>query len=515
MNTKHAGFCIAELTGVIALIAIFTGLGSLVISSVNSASLATRLELQGRMLNSSVAVYLANGGNLDQSATVEDVITKLKTVASRASAPAIAGLRGTMIDARTQYVFQTPAQAATDELRLLWNPADRKFRLATEGGAGIRGVALTSSAAPIVATPGERATALHYATSDTWVWDYTDNPPATATIGLPNGGLGPISGYQNHAGPEQQTLLPPLITPSGEFHEHHEFPLPVQLVERNAPGVSRLLYTLDGNLWSEYSGGSIPVTNGVTVEAISISRLPEEWRDSASSRRTFRAYGYVESGRAESHAVSIQLNAGGSSLLTVPALSRSAVATPESFNSSNQLANISLHAPLMLALSAGEAGLAAGTTFAASDVDGRPGSRQSYAEAVTTNLSVILLPALFTELGRVEAQSITTRATVTGDGEHSSHHSSTTLTNLRVVLLGTEIIHLPELVIEGTEAVAVDSGAVGVRLILNRTAASAPDSDSAWVSVDGVVLELSILGRLQGSIVISHAEAGLEMSRSL
>ncbi|MCB1095492.1 MAG: choice-of-anchor K domain-containing protein [Verrucomicrobiae bacterium] len=289
INHKHttSGFSMIELTVAIVVIAIVASIGINALTSLKDGTRLTKLEKDIKTLNSAVNVYRASGGSLTGVVMPQDVINKMKTAASDATAGTVVALRGSFVDARIRAVMAEDADS--DLMRAVWNASTQKFELSSTG-VGVKEFSLD---APLVATVKEdRNTAVAYGTEDKWVWDYTD---VVATRTGPNTEIvttNVLPDVPTSAGGTSVIALPvpEFSIPSGSYPAA-SFPMLVQLtVPSTYSGAGQIFYQVNGGSWNVYHGGlQLPISPSTTVSAYFASNDPDYYRDSAQNGETYLA----------------------------------------------------------------------------------------------------------------------------------------------------------------------------------------------------------------------------------
>jgi type II secretory pathway pseudopilin PulG len=186
-----------ELLVVIAAISALGMMTYVSSSNVKQSSEEAKLESDVATLNRAIDLYRASGGTIAADATADQVIAKLKTRASSASAAETIGAKGGFLDIRTEAVWQSSPESSTSQLRALWNPSTMTFTTARSSAvAGIKEFRINNDLADATITTETRTPTLKGATSSKWVWDYSTAVAATATpgsnpgVGITGGALG-------------------------------------------------------------------------------------------------------------------------------------------------------------------------------------------------------------------------------------------------------------------------------------------------------------------------------------
>lgn len=257
-------FTLVEILVILTVASVLATAGYVAVQNAREASDRGKLENDVAAVNRAVQVYLAEGGDLSQAATPAAVVEKLKTRVATNLAASHPGLRGSMADSRLGVVEQTDAEAATPQARARWNSATRRFEIFTDGPRGVKYFVLDDTLAGSTAVEN-RTASLPLASTEKWVWDYTDFEP------------GPPAGA---APPATSPLDPPSFTPAGGPQALASFDIGVAINNPNSANVSRVLYSVSGGPWSAYGGQTITVKPDESVRAYAASTVPETHHDS-------------------------------------------------------------------------------------------------------------------------------------------------------------------------------------------------------------------------------------------
>lgn len=298
-QSPYRAFSLLEILIVVSAVAI---LGAVAVSQmgsrVQSGSRNAKLQSDLATINSSVATYLAFGGNLDEANSAEEVLTRLKTRASDRSAALMPGATGSFVDQRVEVVMQTEEEAASDLPRAYWNAHSQKFEMATEGGPGIKEFRINPALAGQEPSTEDRGRLMQYASEDTWIWDYQDrtaDPPPGPTV-IPTTSAPPSSPPPSSPpppavppGPGLNLLAPPGFSIAGGSYPVGDFDLSLLLLDPNPAGAANLVYSLNYAGWQDFTGAPISVSPDTTVQAQSLPVNPTEWQSSGIARQTYAA----------------------------------------------------------------------------------------------------------------------------------------------------------------------------------------------------------------------------------
>ena len=183
-RNREAGMSFIQMIATVAVIGIFSGLAAWKMSDVKDTAQEQKLGTQVASLNAAVKLYLSSGGSLENVSGAQQVVDKMKSMASNADK--IAGFTGTLIDPRLKAVEQSDEEAAVSgELRVFWDDANQLFIIADSGQAGIKAFEIDSTETPQTIQVEERETQFELsatdATSGAWVWDFDGSTSSSAS----------------------------------------------------------------------------------------------------------------------------------------------------------------------------------------------------------------------------------------------------------------------------------------------------------------------------------------------
>ena len=278
-----------SLISALVTTAILAIVGSIAVNTFRGATEAVtgkKLETDIAALNSAVRVYEANGGKivLEENIAAKDIpkaiIDQLKTKAAAAQHARVVGLRETMADPRLVAVVQSTEEALTGQARAVWNPQKRRFEISHSGGLGIKKLVLDDSIAAAPAGEASRETAVKYADTSSWVWNYVDRdvPASVAPLDYTAEVTPPTFGAPQNANTDQ--LSSPLFSLPGGTYTLTDFPIALSLTNPNPAGSSNLLYSVDGGDWLQYVGTPINTAPLSTVIAFAATLDPDAWSNS-------------------------------------------------------------------------------------------------------------------------------------------------------------------------------------------------------------------------------------------
>lgn len=143
-------------------LAIFSTVGAFGVyaaTSMRSSSENVKLMRDVAVLNKALRQYEVFGGALTGLTDPQVVINKMKTKLSGDNKKQMAGLRGSVVDARLKIQLQTTAEAATTEQRARYVAGTRQLKIVSSGSIGIKRFLLDESlaATDLGPRPGLRA----------------------------------------------------------------------------------------------------------------------------------------------------------------------------------------------------------------------------------------------------------------------------------------------------------------------------------------------------------------------
>ncbi|HEX2747978.1 MAG TPA: choice-of-anchor K domain-containing protein [Verrucomicrobiales bacterium] len=270
------GFSLLELLMVVAVISSVVAVGIFMVSGVTQSIKASKLQSDVATLNSAVRTYLTHGGVFAASADGQKVLDQMKTVADSTSKLRLAGVRSSMIDARLRGILAT----GNGTERAVWNPAKLRFEVKT-AGTGFSDFDLAGTA-PAVDAEEKRQGSMSLAAKDKWVWDSGTattgrvTPTAVLTTSVASVEAPPPSGPVQLATPAFS--LPGAIYSMSDYTPN----LSVSLLDRNVPGVAKILYSINDGPGLEYKGVplSIPPAFLATVRTYAAAINSDSYEDS-------------------------------------------------------------------------------------------------------------------------------------------------------------------------------------------------------------------------------------------
>lgn len=285
----RSAFSILEIVIALAVVGVLATIGILMVTKVKPAAETSKLRADVQNLNSAIKVYRHSGGDLEGIGSAAEVIAKLKTVRQKDQANTFVGFTGSMIDHRTSLI---KVDASAHGPRAFYDPSQQKFMVTTDQVEGYKfGLWDTSSNRGPV-EESRNPSALEYASTSTWVWDYEEvepppylDPTLVTRIDPGNPAGDTPTGVPDPGKPNQavlKKLLPPRFSLPSDFYDIGRFPMEISLTDPNGPGEGKIVFgiiTRDNWEWTEYSA-PVQVEPGDKVLAFVESLKPQEFHHS-------------------------------------------------------------------------------------------------------------------------------------------------------------------------------------------------------------------------------------------
>lgn len=291
-------FTLVEILLAIAVISVLTSAGYYVAATTKETARENKLRSDVTNLNTAVQLYVANGGTIPANATAEQVLTKLQSRATGASAAVAIGLSGSFVDPRLTPAAQSSDQASSSELRAVWVPAagsgeTGKFAVATTG-QGIREFSVdesktaagASTPAPETRQQTMEAVSLNESTPH-WVWGVADAQPAATELGAtPTTGVaaGPSATPSTN---DLEQLDPPTFSRGGGSYDLSLFPMADLTLSNPNTAPSKIYYQVAGGAPQEYTGGSLPSFHPDTQVTAWVKSNSAAYSDSSMANATY------------------------------------------------------------------------------------------------------------------------------------------------------------------------------------------------------------------------------------
>jgi len=341
----RAGFSLLELVITIALIGVLAGIGASLLSDDSDSARIAKLSSDVATLNQMVALYVADGGSLAGLTSPQSVLDKMKRTRPQSEWQQHVGVvSGRLTDVRLRAQV-TSQQDSSDNPRAFWDRTKQRFILKRAAGTAVSDFYLDETLAGAdFGTERRTKSVVSFNSSNSgWVWgtavanpaaDYLDpqpfTPPSSGSGFDPSeaadpsatpptdsgGGSGGGEGGGGGGAPAQPTLalLPiPVISPVGGTFGFTSFPTSVSITSGAPADVAKLMYSINGGAWQEYTGTSIPLIPAMNLQARNESTRPAEY---ATSYTNTQSYYRLTSGFSGSAEGSWGNALGGSNLVT-------------------------------------------------------------------------------------------------------------------------------------------------------------------------------------------------------
>lgn len=270
----------------VGAMAAFMGTGVVMVINAKERSEQVRLEHDVRSLNRVVSLYLSGGGSVANLASAEDVLAKLKTVASREGNHyrQLMIPRDGILDARSRAVT-TPATEG--QKVAVWDASARRFEI-REGVRGVVRFEFDRTLGAQTPQAEERQAVFKLAKRNGWVWDHepaesaSEAPPPDVEDLDPDK---PPPGLEVPIPPE--TLLAPRFSKPPGRYPLRDFPAMVEIVNPNPTGTS-LVFWSGGPSWQHYEN-MLTLHPTASTEAYAASLDPSKWNDSPMAAGAWEA----------------------------------------------------------------------------------------------------------------------------------------------------------------------------------------------------------------------------------
>ena len=176
-STIKRAFTVIEALVAVAVIGVVGSISYLALSGTSRTAEEVKLRSDVGALNRAISIYRSNGGDVSGIENPSEMLVRLKTAMSAEDATAQPGLTSAMIDTRIVAVLQTATEAAEEgTLRAHWNSGSHRFDLSTSGPPGIKRFAIDDGEILDEFESEQRNSFLKFATTNDWVWKYSDKP---------------------------------------------------------------------------------------------------------------------------------------------------------------------------------------------------------------------------------------------------------------------------------------------------------------------------------------------------
>lgn len=321
-----AAFSLMELLIMIAIIGVISAISVSLLSDDAGSAKTAKLESDVATLNQMVALYIADGGNVAGLTSPQAVIDKMKRIRPQSDWQGHVGTAtGRLVDVRLRAKLTTKPDGDGNP-RAAWNRKKQRFELTKGNGSAVSEFYLDETLADTdFGTETRARSAVTFNTSNKgWVWGTQAKDPAANYLNPQYGTPGdPTSGFDpNEAAPESPNpevgdpgsggggggsgsggggggdgesnppaavrLPPPVITPAGGTFAFASFPSAASISANGAqPAVSKLMYRIASGAWVEYTGGTLPITPAMRLQARNESTRPAEYVTSLTTTQTY------------------------------------------------------------------------------------------------------------------------------------------------------------------------------------------------------------------------------------
>lgn len=267
----------------VAVLSTVVAVGYLVISGTTVVARAGKLQSDVATINNAVRTYLVNGGKIPANATPDQVLAQLKTTADASTGARLAGVKGTMLDARLRGIPAT----GTGTDRAVWDVVKQRFEVASTGN-GFSAFDLSGDpAAPVVEESRDRM--LDLGVRDNWVWDHASSStsrPVMREVLTMN-----VAQFQPPPPPVITRLAAPEVSIPGALYDFSAYnpTMPVRLMDPNPAGTAKVFYSLDNGPWIEYTGTPVNVPAELTsrLRTYAAATNGEYYEDSDQRTETY------------------------------------------------------------------------------------------------------------------------------------------------------------------------------------------------------------------------------------
>jgi len=313
------GFSLLELITMIAIIGVIVGIGAALTTGDSDSARVAKLGSDVATLNEMVSFYVADGGSLAGLTTPQAVLDKMKRTRPQAEWQQHVGIvSGRLVDVRLRANMTSQPDSANNP-RAIWDKTKQRFVMSKASGSAVSDFYLDDSlaGADFGSETRTKSVVAFNSSSSGWVWGASVSNPAPSYLDpqpfsaqTPNNGFDPNESASASSNPPagsgdgsgggsgggggasgQPTLaiLPmPLISPGGGTFAFTSFPSSVTISAGGAPaGVSKLMYSVNGGPWLEYTGTSIPVTPAMILQAYNLSTRPAEYSTSTTNTQNY------------------------------------------------------------------------------------------------------------------------------------------------------------------------------------------------------------------------------------
>jgi len=280
-TVRTSGFSMVELIVTIFTISVLAGISVVAVGKITQSAQQKKIESDVNTINSSIKIYLANGGDLSGVTTVEGVLNRLKTSKSRNAKKLHVGApSGRMIDVRT---IAVPVPADSGRNRANYDVASKRLIVSATGN-GFEFDHDENLNEAFFGLENRSSGPVSYASRSKWVWDYVKvrNPsgphgPNVVTVTEPPADVDPDPdsnpipdpdtdpdpdpdpGQAPKPDPDQPRLPTPYFSLGSGGYPDTQFPLSVTITNVPAASDASVIVRIGSGEWTAYTGSiSIP-----------------------------------------------------------------------------------------------------------------------------------------------------------------------------------------------------------------------------------------------------------------
>jgi prepilin-type N-terminal cleavage/methylation domain-containing protein len=291
------GFSLVELIVVLGLIVVGAGVGTAVVSKVQTAAMDAKLVEDVDQVNTAISLYMTGGGTLAGVTDPQAVVDRLKTVTTTEDGNdrEIMFAKRSMIDQRLAVVTSEDSSQRGmwkwSRLHARYNATTQRFEVVGQASdETFRGFALDDARGTDLISSERRDMVFRQAKNDPWVWDF-DPSSNSAPTNLPTG----VAGTDTTAAVNPPAALtgavraqPPTFNPEPPQEVLNDYPLSIELGNPNNDQVTRILYHLEpGQGLDMPYNGPITVDPGTKIVAFVQTLDQTVYLDSETANRTY------------------------------------------------------------------------------------------------------------------------------------------------------------------------------------------------------------------------------------
>lgn len=283
---RNRAFTLIEVMASVAVIGIIVAIAIGYASSGTTVTKQHKLDSDVASINQAISAYIGFGGSVSEITGAVDVLSRLKSQQLDSEKASSTGVTGSFVDRRLRALLMSEEEAASDELRAIWDPEAAQFVIARSGYPAVKAFYFSQDEEAVAAEA--RPGFFNYAKEDSWVWDYEDRAPLVkpqpTSIAMASPTEPPPSGGTASVG----RLSPPGFSVVPGAKPIGTFPFQLSLTNPNPGGSSTVMYRVNGGAWTIYSG-PFTVPPGASVLTYAHSADSTRWRDSSQATGAYTA----------------------------------------------------------------------------------------------------------------------------------------------------------------------------------------------------------------------------------